>query len=51
MEDKPWRNEQLRSLEERLPRLKEETLEQAVESCKATENVGCDGFCGELQGN
>ena len=36
MQDKPWRNEELRSLEERLPRLKEEGREKAARSCKAT---------------
>ena len=39
-EDKPWRNEELRSTEEGLPRLKEERLERAARSYKAaTEQV------------
>ena len=45
MEDKPWRNMELRSLEERLPRPKDENLEKAARSNKATAGVGCDGFC------
>ena len=39
-DDKPWRNEESRGL----PRLKEENLEKAARSYKATEGVGCDGF-------
>ena len=38
LKDKPWRSEELRSLEEGLPRLKGEYLE------KAATGVGCDGF-------
>ena len=32
MDDKPWRNEESRGLEEGLPRLKEENLEKAARS-------------------
>ena len=44
MEDKPWKNEELRSAEEALPRLKESHLEEVSRLCKAKAGVGCDGF-------
>ena len=43
-EDKPYRNEETRSLEEGLPQLEEERLRRAAKSYKATTGVGCDGF-------
>ena len=43
LEDKPLRNEELRSFEEGLPRLKEH-LERAARSHKAASGVGCEGF-------
>ena len=43
-EDKPWRNQELRSLEEELPQLSEENLERAATSYRATMAVGRDGF-------
>ena len=43
MEDKPWRNEELRSREEGLPRLREEKLERAAMNYTSTTGVGCDG--------
>ena len=45
LEDKSWRHEELRSLEEGgLPRMKEEKLKKAARSYKAAAGVGCDGF-------
>ena len=44
MEDKPWRNEELTSVEERFPRQKAENLEKAARSFKATTGVVCDVF-------
>ena len=44
LEDMRWRKEDLRSLEEGLPRLKEGNLERAARSYKATSGVDCDGF-------
>ena len=41
--DKPW-NEELKKLEEALPRLKECELEKVSRLCKAKTGVGCDGF-------
>ena len=43
-EDTPWRNEELGSLEEGLPRRREDHLERAARSYKATTGVGCDAF-------
>ena len=43
-EDKPWRNVELRSLEEGLPRMKEGHLEKAAGSYKGATGVGCDVF-------
>ena len=42
LEDKPWKNEEMRRMEEAL-RLKEE-LEKASRMHKAKTGVGCDGF-------
>ena len=42
LEDKPWKNEEMRRMEEAL-RLKEE-LEKASRMYKAKTGVGCDGF-------
>ena len=44
MEDKPWRNEEIKSLEEGLPRLTRENLESAAWSYEAATGVGSDGF-------
>ena len=44
MEDKHWKNEQLKKLEEALPRLKECELENVSRLYKAKTRVGCDGF-------
>ena len=38
------RNEELRNLEEGLPRLIEENWKRAARSYQATSGVGCDGF-------
>ena len=40
LKDKPWRNEELRSSEEGLPRLREENLEKAASKYNATKGVG-----------
>ena len=44
MKDKPWKNEELKNLEEALPRIKECDLEKASRLYKAETGVGCDGF-------
>ena len=44
MKDKPWKNEELRKLEEALPRLKGCELEKVSRLYKAKTGVGCDGF-------
>ena len=44
LEDKPWKNEELKKLEEALPRLKECDLEKASRLYKEKTGVGCDGF-------
>ena len=44
MEDKHWKNEQLKKLEEALPRLKECEFENVSRLYKAKTRVGCDGF-------
>ena len=44
LEDKPWRNDVMRSLEEGLPRLKVDRCERAARSYRATTGVGCAGF-------
>ena len=44
MEDKPWRNEELRRWEEALSRLKEGDLAKSWRMYKAKTGVGCDGF-------
>ena len=44
LEDRPWHNEELKKLEEALPRLKECDLEKASRLYKAKTGVGCDGF-------
>ena len=44
MQDKPWRNEELKECEEALPRLKEGDLEKASRLYKAKTGVGYDGF-------
>ena len=43
MQDKPWRNEELKECEEALPRLKEGDLEKASRF-KTKTGVGHDGF-------
>ena len=44
VKEKPWMNEELRSAEEALPRLKEGHLEEVSRLYKAKTGVGCDGF-------
>ena len=44
MEEKPWKNEELRSAQGALPRPKECLLEEVSRLCKAKTGVGCDGF-------
>ena len=44
LEDKRWKNEELKKLEEALPRLKECELEKVSRVHKAKTGVGCDGF-------
>ena len=44
MQDKLWRNEQLRRCEEALPRLKEWELKKVSRWYKAKTGVRCDGF-------
>ena len=44
MQNKPWRNEELKECEEALPRLKECDLEKASKLYKAKTGLGCDGF-------
>ena len=46
MQNKPWRNDELKECEEAFPRLKEGDLEKASTSTlyKAKTGVGCDGF-------
>ena len=44
MQDKPWRNEELKKYEEALPRLKESDLEKVSRLYKEKTGVGCDGF-------
>ena len=44
VDEKPWKNEELRCVEEALPRLLECHLEEVSRLCKAKTGVGCDGF-------
>ena len=44
LKDKPWRNEESKSLEEGMPRILEEELENAAKSYKAKTGVVFDGF-------
>ena len=44
MEEKQWKNEELRRLEEELPRLKECHFEEASRLYEAKTGVRCDGF-------
>ena len=44
VDDKTWKNEELRNFEEALPRLKECHLEKVSGLQKAKTGVGCDGF-------
>ena len=44
VEDTPWKNEELKRLEEALPRLKESRFEEVSRLHKAKAGVGCDGF-------
>ena len=48
LEEKQWKNEELRNAEEALPRLKECHLEEASRLYKAKTGVGCDGFHPEV---
>ena len=43
LEDKLWKNEELKKLEEALPRLKEDELEKVSRWYKAKTGVRCDG--------
>ena len=40
----PWRSEELKNLDEDMPRLLEKELEKAAKNCKAETGVRCDGF-------
>ena len=51
MQNKPWRNEELKEGEEALPRLKEGDLDKASRLCKERTGVGCDGFHSEVPSN
>ena len=42
--NKLWRNDELKKLEEDMPRLKESDPAQAAKTYKAKTGVGCDGF-------
>ena len=44
IQDKSWRNEELKKCEKALPRLKEGDLEKALRFYKAKTGGGCDGF-------
>ena len=44
VEEKPWKNKELRKWEEGRPRLKESHLEEVSRLFKAKTGVGCDGF-------
>ena len=44
MQNKPWRNEELKECEEALPRLKEGDSDKASILYKTGTGVGCDGF-------
>ena len=44
MQNKPWRNDELKECEEALPRLKEGDLDKASRLYSAKTGVGCDGF-------
>ena len=44
VEEKPWKNDELRKLEEALPSLKECHLEKVSRLYKAKTGIGCDGF-------
>ena len=48
VEEKPWKNEELRSAEEALPRPKECLLEEVSRLFEAKTGVGCDGFHPEV---
>ena len=48
VEEKPWKNEELRSAEEALPRLQESHLEDVSRLHKSKTGVGCDGFHPEV---
>ena len=44
LKDNPWRNEELKNLEEGMPGLLEKALEKASKSYKAKTGVECDGL-------
>ena len=44
LKDKPWRNVDLKQLEEDMPRIMEKEFQKAAGSYKAKTGVGCDGF-------
>ena len=44
LNDKPWKNEEMKNSEEDVPRFKEGDVERAARNCKAKTGVGCDGF-------
>ena len=44
MQDRPWRNDEVRKGEEALPRLKGGDMEETSRLYKAKTGVGCDGI-------
>ena len=48
VEEKPWKNEELTSVEEALPRLKECHLQEVSRLCKTKTGVGCESFHPEV---
>ena len=44
LQDKSWRNGELKTLDGDMPRLLEKELQMAAESCKAKTGEGCDFF-------
>ena len=48
MDEKPWKNRELRSVEEALQKLKECHLEEVSRLYEAKTGAGCDGFHPEV---
>ena len=44
VQNKPWRNEELKECDKTLPRMKEDDLKKASRLYKAKTGVGCNGF-------